>query len=99
MPNSNITFDSIGGTAPFQATGYFELDSNKYRFYFRSRGSKATIEIYDNEQDFYYLENPKYYYEKTDYTWPEAGFIKEDEAKSIINNWYERFKEEKSRGS
>jgi hypothetical protein len=70
---TRVVIDWIGGNCPVQAEGTID----GALFYFRARGSSWSIEIGDTL--------PFHWEYREDYgTWPDAGYMEEDEARAFI---------------
>lgn len=74
-PDTGIYIDSIGGQCPVEAEGTIDGE----HFYFRSRGERWSLgvggEIYGD---------PIWQYSEAYGTWPDAGWITEDQARQFI---------------
>jgi len=67
------------GNCPVQSNGWFL----NYYFYFRARGTRATIEFYKNKGDFYLLEpNIEFVLKSTNQY--EAGWLNKKLCKFLI---------------
>ena len=73
---SSIVIDWIGGNCPVQAEGTIDGKS----FYFRSRGEFWRLDI-DGDTD---AGEPEWSYGEPYGSWPDAGWITEDEARAFI---------------
>lgn len=73
---SGIVIDWLGGNCPVQAEG--TIDGKP--FYFRSRGAFWSLDIGDGD----IIVNPEWHHEEPYGTWPDAGWITEDEARAFI---------------
>ncbi len=71
-----IVIRELGGFCPVQATG--TIDGSE--FYFRSRGAHWTMGIGGEP-----ILSPSWFYSEEYGTWPEAGYITEEEARTFIS--------------
>jgi hypothetical protein len=70
--------DMIGGNCPVQAEGRI---GGKTRFYFRARGDSWSMSIGGRDV----VGMPAWYYAEPYGTWPDAGYMPEDEARAFID--------------
>lgn len=73
----SLVIDWIGGNCPVQAEG--KIDGKL--FYFRARGDSWALEIGGSGSDIV----AEWRHEEHYGTWPEAGWMTEDEARAFIN--------------
>ncbi len=74
----SYSIETIGGQCPVQAEGRI---GGKTEFYFRSRGERWSLSIGGRDV----ILRPKWYYEEPCGSWPEAGWISEEQARSFID--------------
>jgi hypothetical protein len=79
-----LTIETIGGNCPVQAEG--TIDGKP--FYFRARGRGWSIGIGGNPighpRDMREADRPDWYVECFYTSWPNAGWMTEDEARRLI---------------
>lgn len=82
-----MDIQTLGGHCPVQAEGTI----NGKPFYFRSRGDSWSMSIGGSD----IIINPEWYYEEDYGTWPEAGYITDEEAKTFIGLAADKYVAEK----
>ena len=81
-----IIITDLGGNCPVQAEG--TIDSKP--FYFRARGETWSIGIGKNP-----VVSPEWSYREDFGSWPEAGWMTEDEARAFIEKAAKLYRESK----
>lgn len=76
MPRKHAVIEWIGGNCPVQAEGRIR----GRKFYFRARGDRWSIGIGGKDV----VCDPDWYMEEKYGTWPEAGWMTQDEAVIFI---------------
>jgi hypothetical protein len=77
------------GACPVQAEGYFL----GYWFYFRSRGTQATI-LFSKIKEDYLGKNHYKYYVLWEGSWPDAGWLNHNKCKQLICKGLRRLKKQ-----
>ena len=72
-----LVIDSLGGNCPVQAEGV--IDGKL--FYFRSRGSAWSFSVDEKDP---VCDDPEWEHQEDYGTWPDAGWITEDQAREFI---------------
>lgn len=73
---AEVVINGVGGWCPVQAEGTV----NGKEFYFRARGDSWALNI--GGEDI--ILEPEWRYEEDYGTWPDDGYMTEDEARSFI---------------
>lgn len=74
--NPGLVIDYLGGKCPVQAEGTLDC----VPFYFRSRGESWSFGVGPEP-----VTTPDWEYEEPYGTWPDAGWITDDEAHAFID--------------
>lgn len=75
--SDGIEIEWIGGNCPVQSKG--TVDGKP--FYFRARGDSWSMSIGGEDV----VAEPEWYYEEDFGSWPEAGWMSEEEARTFID--------------
>jgi hypothetical protein len=81
-----IKIDMLGGNCPVQAFGTV----NGKPFYFRARGEHWSMSIGGVDC----IGAPEWHYEEPFGTWPEAGWMSEEQAEQFLRAAAERYVKE-----
>lgn len=73
---TDIKINYLGGNCPVQAEGTINGDA----FYFRARGSHWSLGVGGGDP----VGGPKWEHGESYGTWPDAGWMSEDEARGFI---------------
>lgn len=79
LSKAGVSIDMLGGAAPVQGEGFI---GSHLRWYFRSRGEKWRFHVYPAGSSLF--SDDIAVVEEAYGTWPEAGFISEDQALEFI---------------